>query len=362
MKSEGLFVISEKEFMDHIYSRKFLMILSIILVVAVIGMVTGSAEYNEQIEEYNENQEVAEDTAGFSGFMGFKPSVMTIFSSVGELLVSLGAILGIAIGFDLITREKESKSLKILLSHPIYRDEVINGKAIGGILALLLALVLTGLISTAILLIFGIIPSGDEIFPIMFFGIAAFMMIFSYFAIALFMSTVSEDSGNSLIYTLIVFISLSILLPVFVADTTVDIIVGDAPEYPEGLMEDLQGSMRRGGPDGGGTSALEENEEWIQYRTDMQDYWNKRQSISDFITLLSPSSNFEHIIDSLSNSRSDPMGGGPRGSFSYADTSDDADEPMEVLGNLLKNIIALMAVPAIFFGLAYVRFMRLDVR
>ncbi len=361
MRSEGLLVISEKEFMDHINSRKFLMILSIILVVAVIGMITGSAEYNEQIEEYNENQAVAEDMAGFTGFMGFKPSVMTIFSGVGELLVSLGAILGIAIGFDLITREKESKSLKILLSHPIYRDEVINGKAIGGILALLLALVLTALISVAILLIFGIIPAGDEIFPIVLFGIAAFLMIFSYFAIALFMSTISEDSGTALIYTLIVFIFLSILLPVFVTDTTIDIIVGDAPEYPEELMEELR-SMRGGGPDGGDRSSLEENEEWLQYRTEMQDYWNKRQSISDIITLLSPTSNFEYITDSLSGSGMDTMRSGPPGSFSYADTGEETTGVMDIMGSLFKNIIALMAVPAIFFGLAYVRFMRLDVR
>ncbi|NYT06289.1 MAG: ABC transporter permease [Methanomicrobiales archaeon] len=362
MRSKGLFVIAEKEFMDHIYSRKFLMILSIILIVAIIGMITGSAEYNQQIEDYNENQAEAVDTGGFTGFMGFKPSLMTIFGSVGDLLMSLGAILGIAMGFDLITREKESKSLKILLSHPIYRDEVINGKAIGGISALFVALLVTGLIAVAILLIFGIVPSGDELFPILLFGIAAFLMIFSYFAIALFMSTVSEDSGNSLIYTLIVFIFLSILLPVFVADTTIDIIVGEAPEYPEELMEEFRGSMRAGGgAPGMDRSALENNEAWVQYRAEMQDYWNKRQSVSDFITLLSPTSNFEHITDSLS-------GGGPdtmrtrEGAFTYADTGDETAGPLDILGSLAKNLVALIVVPALFFGLAYVRFMRLDVR
>lgn len=361
MKSEGLIVISEKEFMDHLYSRKFLLVLSIILIVSIIGMITGSAEYNEEIEAYNEIQAVATgDVVVFSGYMGFKPSIMTIFTDVGELLVSLGAILGIAMGFDLITREKESKSLKILLSHPIYRDEVINGKAIGGIIALSLAIIITGLISLAILLIFGIIPTDEEIFPILLFGIVAFMMIFSYFAIALFMSTISEDSGNSLIYTLIVFIFLSILLPVFVADTTIDVIVGDPPEYPEELISDLYSSARSGGP-GSDRFALESNERWEQYRTEMQDYWNKRQSLSDFITLLSPTSNFEYIINSLSG-----IGGNvasvSHGSFSYADTSEETEDPLGILGDLLKNIIALIAIPAIFFGASYVKFMRLDVR
>ena len=61
MNSEGLMVISDKEFMDHLSSRKFLMILAIILAVTIIGMITGSVEYNNEIEEYNSNQAVAED-------------------------------------------------------------------------------------------------------------------------------------------------------------------------------------------------------------------------------------------------------------------------------------------------------------
>ena len=61
MKSKGLISISEKEFHDHIYSRKFLLFLSIILIVTIIGMATGSVEYNKQIEQYNENLQQAEE-------------------------------------------------------------------------------------------------------------------------------------------------------------------------------------------------------------------------------------------------------------------------------------------------------------
>ena len=372
MKSKGLFTISEKEFHDHIYSRKFLLFLSIILVVTIIGMATGSVDYNEQIDQYNENLQLVDDDSADNYIQSWynRPSVMTIFNGVGILLVTLGAILGIAMGFDLITKEKESKSLKILLSHPIYRDEVINGKAAGGIMALVLALAATFIISLGIMLIFGIVPSGDELFYILLFGLAAFLMIFSYFAISMFMSTIAEDSGNALVYTLIVFVFLSSLLPVFVWGSTMDLIIGQPPEYPEDLINEMNEVRMSsysetvvvsvsGDEEAVVRDPLEGNEVWQKYMADLQDYWNKRQMISGFVNLLSPTNNFQTIMTTLtypeiaSLSSSSIYGGSP-----------DLEEKgiSEVLGSLLWNFIALIAVPAIFFGAAYVRFMRLDVR
>ena len=369
MKSAGLFAITEKEFQDHTHSRKFLMFLSIILVVTIIGMASGSVDYNQQIDSYNEKMSVVDENSESTSYW-YKPSIMTIFNSVGTLLASLGAILGIAMGFDLITKEKESKSLKILLSHPIYRDEVINGKAAGGILALLLALFVTFVIAAGIMLIFGIVPSGDDFIYIAFFGLAAFLMIFSYFAISMFMSTVAEDSGNSLVYTLIIFVFLSSLLPVFVWSSTTDLIVGPAPEYPEGLVDFDYGiggtavtmtiSKEAEVSDASeGVTDITEDETWKKYMDEMEEYWSKREMISGFVNLLSPTNNFQDIMNTLTYSSSgldDLM----RSSTYPAD--EESAGVMDVLGKLLWNFVALVAIPAVFFGAAYIRFMRLDVR
>ncbi|WP_048148900.1 ABC transporter permease [Methanolacinia paynteri] len=368
MKSVGLFAITEKEFQDHTHSRKFLMFLSIILVVTIIGMASGSVDYNKQIDDYNEQVSVVDENSETDSYW-YKPSIMTIFNSVGALLASLGAILGIAMGFDLITKEKESKSLKILLSHPIYRDEVINGKAAGGILALLLALFVTFIIAAGIMLIFGIVPSGEDFIYIAFFGLAAFLMIFSYFAISMFMSTVAEDSGNSLVYTLILFVFLSSLLPVFVWSSTTDLIIGPAPEYPEGYFDIDYGfngaAVTMTVSDTGEVTKTEnayvkeEDEAWEKYMDEMEEYWGKREMLSGFISLLSPTNNFQDIMNTLTYSSSgfDDL---LRSSYSPADK--ESAGVMDVLGKLLWNFVALIAIPAVFFGAAYVRFMRIDVR
>lgn len=354
MKSNGLFAITEKEFNDHIYSRKFLLFLSIIVVVTIVGMAAGSVDYNRQIDDYNENLKVAEmDQESPSSW--YKPSVMTIFIGAGAILASMGSILGIAMGFDLITREKESKSLKILLSHPIYRDEVINGKAAGGILALVLVIGITFVIAFGVMLIFGVVPSGEEYLYIALFGLAAFFMIFSYFAISMFMSTIAEDSGNALVYTLIIFVFLSSLLPVFVWGSTMDLVIGPAPEYPEGLEITSYGSGAfgisiSGETEPGGTFDATE-EMWQNYMTEMQDYWGKRQMVSGFVNLFSPTNNFQDIIDTLAGY------GGGENLFDPGETGTG-----DILGKIFWNFVALIAIPAIFFGMAYVRFMRLDVR
>ena len=373
MKSNGLFVISKKEFRDHIKSKKFLIIFSIIMIATITGMVGGAVDYNKQIQDYAEHMAVSEDTSMFSSYWWTKPSVMTIFNSVGAIVASLGAILGIAMGFDLITREKESKSLKILLSHPIYRDEVINGKAVGGTLALIIALFITFVISMALLLIFSIVPDITEVQYILLFGISAFLMIFSYFAISLFMSTVADNSGNALIYTLIIFIVLTGLFPMLISGSVMNVLAGDAPEPPDTLIMRSYNS-------GYGSSSVTvttgevsdesdsynpyDTEEWRNYEEEIMAYWQKRQTISDLFNLLSPTNNFEYISSYITYPQ---MYKNMYTSSSMMGVEEGADEPektsiFDVLGDLMKNIIALIAFPAVFLGLAYVKFMRMDIR
>ncbi len=55
----------------------------------------------------------------------------------------MGMILSGAIGFDLISKEKEDGSLKTVLSSPIYRDALINGKAAGAIATLAITMAAT---------------------------------------------------------------------------------------------------------------------------------------------------------------------------------------------------------------------------
>ncbi|MEA2075123.1 MAG: ABC transporter permease subunit, partial [Euryarchaeota archaeon] len=134
----GIFVVAKKEFLDHVMGKKFMAILAILMIISLLAMYQGVESYNEQLESYKEQiAGIEEHPEGMPpGWMPEKPSILFVFQMMSMLFGILGAILAIAIGFNLISGEKESGSLKSLLSHPVFRDTIINGKALGGMGAL----------------------------------------------------------------------------------------------------------------------------------------------------------------------------------------------------------------------------------
>lgn len=73
---------------------------------------------------------------------------LKIFTTSGETLPSFLfflalfiPIIGIALGFDTVNSERTSDNLSRLLSQPIYRDAVINGKFLAGLAVLSIMIV-----------------------------------------------------------------------------------------------------------------------------------------------------------------------------------------------------------------------------
>ncbi|MFA5332181.1 MAG: ABC transporter permease subunit [Methanoregula sp.] len=370
----GIITIARKEFFDHIRSRKFILIFSIFLVIAIIGMIGGIAQYGKDLKAYNDQRSTASSSLVL-GYMDDRPSIMTVFETVATYLSFLGAILGIAMGFDLVTKEKESKSLKILLSHPVYRDEVINGKALGGIAALFLALAIVLSISLATLLIYGIVPNGGELILIAVFGAVSFLFIFTYFSIALFMSTVSPDSGSALIFTMIIFILLSSLLPTMANDTVMEAIAGPSPQMPQELLDQMNVNVDNATKNAVVSfSNIGSSPAWQEYNEKTQAYWDKRTAIQGVFALFSPTMNYDRISQQITSAATPAqISYRSSGYLSSTVTVSSASSSFEasghqdmdipgILGGIVSNLVALLVFPACFFALSYARFMRMDVR
>ncbi|MCE5339130.1 MAG: ABC transporter permease [Methanomicrobiaceae archaeon] len=371
MALDRLLNVARKEFSDHITSRRFVIILALFLVISAIGMHTGIGQYNDRLESYNQQLQHMEEVAvdgPYAGWMPEKPSIMLIFSAMMAYMTTLGAVLAIAIGFDLVSKEKETRSLKSLLSHPLYRDEIINGKAVGGIAALGFAMVLALAISLAMLLLFSVVPTLEEFTAILIFGVISLGFLLAYFAIALTMSTVSRESGNALIYTLVIFFAVSTLLPVLGAMAG-DALAGDRPEPPQSApMPTPVGRTVTGTASGGSfTSSVSQSvvhrvsegpdPEWQQYEEDMKAYSEKRIFINDVTNLLSPQTNYYKAAMAVTNPRIAAMMSSP-----YGPTPEETPGLAEALSQVWMNIAALIVFPSVFFAAAYVKFMRMDIR
>ncbi|MBI4187355.1 MAG: ABC transporter permease subunit [Chloroflexi bacterium] len=144
--------IVRKELADYFTSvRVFILML-------IVFLTSGGALYAVQ---QNIRGQVSE-----SGFV-----FLRLFTTSGEAMPSLVTfivllipIIGIALGFDAINSERQSGTLSRVLAQPIFRDNVINGKFLAGIITLSVMVVATMMVVAGYgLVMIGVPPTAEEI-------------------------------------------------------------------------------------------------------------------------------------------------------------------------------------------------------
>ncbi|MBU4220783.1 MAG: ABC transporter permease [Euryarchaeota archaeon] len=109
-----------------------------------------------------------------------------------------GPLIAIILGFDAIVKERKSGSLNVLLTHPVYRDQVITGKLIGIMLTLGSVVVIAVATSTGVMLgVSGITVSSELISRIIVFMMLAFLFMLSYLALSVAVSTFTKESCDN---------------------------------------------------------------------------------------------------------------------------------------------------------------------
>ncbi|MEA1993179.1 MAG: ABC transporter permease [Euryarchaeota archaeon] len=345
--------VARKEFMDHLSGKRFLVIFAILMAVTLLSTYQGIDRYDMQLEQYKErveevqkreemihemeeeNPEQAEQMKKYSRPMPNKPSMLLVFTSMQSYFTGVGLILALALGFDLISREKETGSLKSLLSHPVFRDSVINGKILGALMALGFAMVIVTLFTVGFLSFYGLNPTGSEIPRLTVFMGISLLFLVAYFSIAIFSSTVAEGSRQAILVALVLVVLTTYLLPVL-GDAAAKHIIGEQPS-----ISGLSGS----------------DEEQIKKQwQELQEYWQKRQDVMDYFTVLSPKGGYTDLSMQVVSPE-----------FAKGMWSPYGDEPEPPsLGETLRhnwiNLLSLTVLPFILLVASYVKFMRLDIR
>ncbi len=188
-------VITEKEFADHLKSPIFLLFtVTFMLVVLTWSYVQGTAV------EYTLN------------VLG-SPDLMRGFEGVAEVVGRFAPVMGIVLGFDAIVKEIKSSSMNVLLTHPVFRDNIILGKIMGSGLCILLVLFFSINLATGVMLMASGIPvTMQQIVRIEIFVILTFFYSLIFLAISIMISTVTKKSNNSLMFNLIFWLIITILL------------------------------------------------------------------------------------------------------------------------------------------------------
>ena len=127
----------------------------------------------------------------------------TNIPSLITFIALLVPIIGIALGFDAINSERSNGTLNRILSQPIYRDSVINGKFLAGMVTLFIMILTAMLVVSGYgLRMIGVPPAAEEIIRLFIYFISviiygAFWMGLAVLFSILFRSLAISLSGSS---------------------------------------------------------------------------------------------------------------------------------------------------------------------
>jgi ABC-2 type transport system permease protein len=196
---KGVATVALKEAADHMTSARLHLIVLLVLLTA-IGAVYGAIDR-------------IRDTTAEDAYLFLK-----LFTVARDPLPSFTAFLGfllplvaIALGFDAINGEYSRRTMSRLLAQPIYRDAVLFGKFLGGLLVIAIALLTLWLLMTGLGILFlGLPPSGADIVRGLAYLAATLAYAGVWLALAIAFSTVIRSPATSALAALAVWLVLTV--------------------------------------------------------------------------------------------------------------------------------------------------------
>jgi len=218
-------VVFWKEIADHFSSRRFMILLAIIVLTGVWAI-------------YASGQSIRQDAENASAafvFLLLLTSQSGGLLSLATFLGLLGPLVGIMLGFDAISGEYARGTLSRVLSQPIYRDSLINGKFLAGLatVATLWASILLLVIGLGIALV-GFPPNAEELWRMLIYTVVGIVYVGFWLVLALLFSLLFQRTVTAALGSLALWLFLAIFAPL-IAQVAANFIVPN-PSTPEDLL------------------------------------------------------------------------------------------------------------------------------
>ncbi len=224
----GLKAIFKKELSDHFSSYRFMILFALITMVSLIIAYMVGMTMREELASVAKPKYV---------FLMLFTSRGGLFSLV-QFIAFFGPLIGLILGFDLINRERNEGTLSRLLSQPVYRDSVINGKFLAGVVTISIMMLSIVLLITGLgLRMAGVIPGLDEIWRIGIYLVISIIYISFWLGVAILFSILFRGIATSALAALAVWIFFSFFVPLG-ATIIADAFVPDLnPNNPEAILK-----------------------------------------------------------------------------------------------------------------------------
>lgn len=222
----GWRVIAAKEFADHISSIRFL-VLTLILTLAAAAAVYSAAGGLKALAPTASNVNSLFLYLFFYQPQGTELPTFVFFTAL------LGPVLGIAFGFDGVNGERSEGTLPRLVSQPIHRDDVINGKFVAGLGAIsVIFIAIVAVVGAIGVLQLGILPDLEEVVRLAIWIGLAVVYVGLWLAVALLCSVVFRRAATSALVSIAIWLVLTLF-----ANLLVGVVAGAISPSGETLNE-----------------------------------------------------------------------------------------------------------------------------
>lgn len=306
----GLSALYHKEMMDHIRSRRFIIVLALIVATSFASLYGALSALDGTSTDYLYLNLYTVSGNSIPSFLSF--------------IALLGPFIGLSLGFDGIIGEKSERTLYRLTAQPIYRDSIINGKFLAGLTVIAIMVFSMGILVAAVgVLCTGILPTGEEIARIFVFLLFTVVYIAFWLALSLFFSVVCKNAATSAMASIAVWLLCALFMSMLAG------MIADAL-YP---VNDTWNALRNG--------MANYNCELTINR--MSPYYLFAEAVT---TIMNPS------VRTINVMTMESLSGAIEGYLSFGQS---------VL-LVWPHLVGMGALMAVFFGASYITFMKQEIR
>jgi ABC-2 type transport system permease protein len=313
-----MWTICRKELADHFSSARFLILFCLVVIVALVSTYLAATNVKEALEGTSKPAQV----------------FLLLFTTPGkfislvQFIAFFGPLLGIIMGFDAINRERQHRTLAKLVSQPIFRDAVINGKFLAGVITVSIALVaLLLLLSATGLMTVGVVPGQEEIGRLVIYLVVSIAYVSFWLGLAILFSILFRSLATSALAAVALWVFFSFFMG-----------------FASALLADAVSPVKN----------ADDPEEVVA-----------NQRVADAASLASPAVLYSQatstILDPYRRTRSNVVLTGPMEKLSL----ERFENPLSLDQSILvvwPYLTSLGALTLVCFGLSYIIFLRQEIR
>jgi len=314
----GIGAIIKKELADQFSSYRFSILFALIAMVSLITTYMVGTNLREELSGVAKPEFV---------FLMLFTASGPLFSLV-QFVAFFGPLIGLVLGFDSINRERSSGTLSKLASQPIYRDAIINGKFLAGVIVIFIILTSILLVVSGLgLTVIGVVPGVEEVWRLFIYLVISVFYVSFWLGISILFSILFRGIATSALATLAVWIFFSFFVSMGASVVANAVVPSSKQENPEQVMKRV--GIERA----------------ISLASPMQLYNDSTAIIIDPMRKTTRSMVLMGRIERLSSAR--------------------FERPLALSQSIyvvIPHMISLIAISFIFFGISYAVFMRQEIR